>query len=189
MNRQLKGWLSISVLLIFFGLGYLAANLYNHWNTPNVTQKPVADIKEKRNIINEDTQIVYEQEYLKCGHIIISEFNDRQILEGKTIDQVKKIFTAANGYTLEFENNTLIVHQDIDDWCNADKNKCRLKEFQGRVAVYIGPDQNNDRLEKVTNIYMSSLPAEIQEKIRQGEWEFNDIDSVNDALENLDEYL
>ncbi|NLB88082.1 MAG: hypothetical protein GX790_02475 [Syntrophomonadaceae bacterium] len=189
MNKHIRGWLSISVLLIFFGLGYLAANLYNHWTTPNVTQKPVVDIKEKRDVIDENTQVIYEQDYLKCGHTIISEFSDRQILEGKTLDQVKKIFTTENGYTLEFNYNTLIVHQDINDWCEADKNKCRLKEFQGRVAVYKGPDSKNDRLEKVTNIYMSSLPVEIQEKIRRGEWEFNDIDSVNDALENLDEYL
>ncbi len=189
MRKQASGLLSITVLVVCFGLGFLIANLYNNFTSSDIQQKPVVDIKEKRDIVTEDTQIVYEQKYLQCNHSIISEFKDKEILEGKTLDQLKKIFTPANGFNLELENNTLIIKQDIDDWCPEDKNKCRLKEYQGFVAVYKGPDQNNDVLEKVTSIHMNSLPAELQEKIRQGEWEFKDSQALNDALENLDEYL
>lgn len=65
----------------------------------------------------------------------------------------------------------------------------RLKEYQGRVAIYQGPDSSNDKLLRVTNLPMASLPEDIQEKIRQGSYEFTSEEALNDALENFDEYL
>ncbi len=189
MRKQVNVVLAITVWAVFFGLGFLLANIYNAYTIRDTPQKPVVDIKEKREIITEDTQIIYEQKFLLCNHMVISPFKDREILEGKSLEQLKKSFTAVNGYDLKLENDTLIIYQEIDDFCPEDKKKCRLKDYQGFVAVYKGANADNDALEKVTSIRMNSLPPEIQKKIRQGEWEFSDINAINDALENLDEYL
>ncbi|HZK43969.1 MAG TPA: hypothetical protein VFC73_06735 [Syntrophomonadaceae bacterium] len=189
MNKNIKGLLSLAVLGVFFGLGYLLGSLSNNIANQDINQKPVVDLKEKRELINEDTQIIYEQRFTKCDHTIISQFDDRQNLEGKSIEQIRQIYTVENGYKIEFDDSILVIHQEINDWCDNDKEKYRLKDYQGRVAIYKGPDIENDILQKVTNIYMNSLPGELQEKIRQGKWEFKDNESINDALENLDEYL
>lgn len=189
MQKKVNLIVALGIWTVFFGLGFLLANIYNGYTIKDTPQKPVVDIKEKREIVTEDTQVIYEQRYLLCNHVVISSFKDREILEGKSLEQLKKTFTSVNGYNLELENGTLIIFQDIDDFCPEDKKKCRLKDYQGFVAVYKGANADNDALEKVTSIRMNSLPAEIQEKIRQGEWEFSDIDAINDALENLDEYL
>jgi len=86
-------------------------------------------------------------------------------------------------------NGTLVIRQAIDDWTPEDKQKCRLKEYQGMVAIYIGPDAEHDILMKVTAIRFDSLPVSIKEAIRNGEYEFQNEAEVNDALENLDEYF
>ncbi len=189
MNKQTKGLISISILLVSFCLGFLFANLYNNYSSSDIYQKPVVDLKEKRELVDENTQIIFEQKYRKCGHMVIKEFNDRQIIEGKSLTQIQEIYTPKSGYKIEYNNDILVIHQEIDDWCPDDKEKCRLKEYQERVAIYKGPDANNDILLKVTSIHMESLPPELQKKIKQGEWEFKDINYLNDALENLDEYL
>ncbi len=189
MNKQTKNLVSIAVLLVSFGLGFLLANFFNSFSSPDTYQKPVVDIKEKRDVIDENTQIIYEQKYMKCGHLIIKEFSDREIIEGKTLPQIRQIYTPQNKYKVEYDNNLLIIHQEINDWCPEDKDKCRLKEYQGRVAIYKGPNADNDILFKVTSINIEVLPIELQNKIRNSEWEFKDINALNDALENLDEYL
>ncbi len=56
------------------------------------------------------------------------------------------------------------------------------------VAVYRGVEEEKV-LERVTVIRMDLLPAAIQKDIRAGKFEFGDKNALNDALENLDEYL
>ena len=65
----------------------------------------------------------------------------------------------------------------------------RLKEYHGRVAIYQGPDPDNDKLLRVTNLPVDALPKEVQDKIRTGSYEFTSEEALNDALENFDEYL
>ena len=189
MNKEVKKILSIGVLFFAFSAGFMMAYFYNNFANRDISQKPVIDIKEKRDIIDENTPIIYEEKYKKCGHLIIREFDERQNIEGKSVEQIKLIYTEANDYNISLVNDSLIIHRVIDDWCEEDKNKCRMKEFQGRIAIYKGPDTKNDVLLRVTDIYMDSLPMELQTRIEAGEWEFQDIDTLNDALENLDEYL
>lgn len=189
MSKQVKSLISVGVLFFSFSLGFLLAYFYNNFSHNDIYQKPVIDIKEKRDIVDENTQIIYEEKYIKCGHLIIKEFKERENIEGKNIEQIRQVYTKANNYKIEYDNNTLVIHREINDWCQEDKKRCRVKEYQGRIAIYQGPDPENDILLRVTSIFMNSLPNELQDKIRAGEWEFKDIDTLNDALENLDEYL
>ena len=82
-----------------------------------------------------------------------------------------------------------MIHQSLDDWSPADKSKLRLKEYRGMIAVYQGPDAENDRLLRITAIRFSTLPKQIQQSISAGKYEFKDEQALNDALENMDEYM
>lgn len=188
MKRHGLVIIALGALMISFGLGYmLASSQPVHKPVPG-QNKAVIGMETEKTVIDEQSQIKLEQEYLRCHHLIKSSFPDRNRLLGKSLEEISQLLTIDNGYTLAMEGNTLIIHQRIEDWCPEDKEKCRLKEYQGRVAVYQGPDAEHDILLRVTEIEMESLPASIAEDIKQGSYVFDSEDALNDALENLDEY-
>jgi len=189
MNRRVLGAVMAAVLITSFGIGYAFAYIYRNLGVADSEQKPVMGVEEKKKVINKDSPVVYEQEYQRCGHVIISEFEDRDVLIGKSVEEIGEIYNSENGYRVSMQEDTLVIRQVVDDWCPDDKKKCRLKEYNGRVAVYKGPDSKNDKLLRVTAIKMDMLPEKIREAIRAGEYEFKDEQFLNDALENLDEYL
>jgi hypothetical protein len=188
MSRISAG-LMLAVLLVGFGIGWGISTLWDHLHAGNSVQKPVITASQDNDTINKDSQIIFEREYARCGHLVISEYSQRENLMGKTLTELRSVFRYDDGYKLDLQGNTLVIRQKIDDWCPDDKNMYRLKEYQGRVAIYQGPDSSNDKLLRVTNIPMVSLPEDIQDKIRQGSYEFTSEEALNDALENFDEYL
>jgi hypothetical protein len=188
MPRMSAG-LMLVVLLVGFGMGWGITSLWNHFHAGNSVQKPIITASQDNDTINEDSQIIFEREYLRCGHVVISEYSQRENLMGKTLTELHSVFRHHDGYQLSLKENTLVIRQKVEDWCPDHKNMYRLKEYQGRVAIYQGPDSSNDKLLRVTNLPMASLPEDIQEKIRQGSYEFTSEEALNDALENFDEYL
>jgi len=181
--------LMVLVLLTGFGIGMGITFLWNHYNPGNQVQKPVINAQENTYTINKDSQVIFEQEFTRCKHIVISEYNQPEKIIGKTRSELFNVFRPSDGYQISFQDDTLTIRQKIDDWCPEDKNIYRLKEYQGRVAIYQGPDPDHDKLLRVTNLPVSALPQEIQEQIRAGSYEFTSEEALNDALENLDEYL
>ncbi len=174
-------------LMISFGLGYMLASS-EPVNKPGVPgqNQAVLGVEQKNDIVDEDTRIIFEQEYLRCGHLVISEFPDQDRLLGKSIDELRQELTTTKGYTVNLDGNTLTIRQKVEDWCPTEKEKCRLKEYQGRLAVYQGP---SDTLVRVTNIRIEALPSQIVEDMKKGVYEFDNEAELNDVLENLDEYI
>jgi len=191
MKKSTLGFLIILVMIIGFGVGYSCAFLYQNLNVADYKQKPVLNVenKNKQELINQKTQIIYEREYLKSGQVIISEFPNQEDLWGKSIEEIKSIYLPENGYNVTYNNNTLTVREAINDWSPQDKEKCRLKEYKGMVAIYVGPTCEQDILAKVTAIHMDSLPQNIQTDIKEGKYEFANETELNYAMENLDEFF
>ena len=119
------------ILLIFLFLslavGAFLANIYNRMEMKKAEsiEKPVIIQNTENDTISIDDAIILEQEFLKCQHVIIAPFKDKQDLTGKRISEIKQQYTAQNGYQVSYNQNTLIIHQKIDDWCPVDKEKCR----------------------------------------------------------------
>lgn len=189
MTNRRMGLFIVVMLIASFGIGYALSNTYEYFSLKNVQQKPVAKVKEDSDLIKEDTQIVFEKEYTRCGHLVISEFENKNDLIGKTVKEIKQQFTAENGFKITLYKEALVIHETVDDWCARDKEKCRLKDYQGLVAIYMGPDKKNDHLLRVTNIKIDSLPKDLKKLILNGKYEFDNEQALNDVLENLDEYL
>lgn len=189
MNNRKMSLFIVVMLVVSFGIGYTLSNAYQYFSLRNIQQKPVVNVKEKLDLIKEDTQVVFEKEYTRCGHLVISEFDNKKDLIGKTLKEVKEQYTPENGFKITLYKEALIIHKTIDDWCARDKEKCRLKDYQGMVAIYMGPDSKNDKLLRVTNLKMNSLPEDLKKMILDGKYEFDNEQALNDALENLDEYL
>ncbi|KUG04132.1 hypothetical protein ASZ90_018494 [hydrocarbon metagenome] len=190
MNKYGLAVIALGGLMISFGLGYMLAcsEPVNKPGVPGQNQS-VLGIDQKKDIVNEDTKIIFEQEFLRCNHLVISSFPNQDKLLGKDIDKLRQEFSEVKGYALTMDGNTLTIRHKIEDWCPAEKEKCRLKEYQGRLAVFQGPDPNSDTLLRVTEIKIEMLPPQIAEDIKQGNYEFENEAALNDALENLDEYI
>jgi len=190
MNKYGLSVIAVGIIMISFGLGFLLGDIQPEQKPlVNGENKSVIVVEQEADVINDDTKIVFEQEYLRCGHVIISKFPGEDKLLGKNIDELEQEYSVSNGYTVNLEDNTLTIRQKVPDWCPADKEKCRLGEYQGRVAVFKGADVNCDSLLRVTEIRIEMLPADIADEIIQGAYEFENESALNDALENLDEYL
>ncbi len=178
----------LGALFISFGLGYMAASVQPVNKPVPGQKKAVMGIESKKQVIGEETRIELEQEYLRCNHLLVSDFPNPDHLLGKSLEEISQLLTIDNGYKVTMEGNTLTIHQSLEDWCPKDKEKCRLKTYQGRLAVYQGPDAENDILLRVSNIQIDSLPPSIAADIKEGKYEFVNEEALNDALENLDEY-
>ncbi|MDD3894408.1 MAG: hypothetical protein PHU36_05240 [Syntrophomonadaceae bacterium] len=188
MRKSRLGVFLILTLLASFTLGYSISHLIPNHKNWNITKKPTVNTISLERRIHGDTAIVWEKEYVLSSKMQVSDFTDKEKILGKTLTEIKKLYRADNGFKVFWENQTLIIHQRIDDWTPEDKAELRLQVFQDRVAVYQGPDEDNDTLLKITGIVFSRLPIQIQQDIEAGKYEFADEQSLNDALENLDEY-
>lgn len=188
-NRLIPG-IMVVFLMLTLALGAYLANIYSNLELKRAESKDKAVVQNiEDNSIKYDDAVVYERQYSKCGHIIIAPFANRDSLNGKNISDLRKEYTVENGFHISFQENTLSIKQTIDDWCDIDKARCRLKEYHGRVAVYKGPHHEEDVLIRVTEIKLDSLPDEVKQAIKNGDYEFENMERLNDALENLDEYL
>ncbi|MDR1615751.1 MAG: hypothetical protein LBR98_01840 [Syntrophomonadaceae bacterium] len=186
MKKPIDG--IIILFLILAAAGIVWGVYVNKISPPAAVQKAGLYDEASAVQVGDDTLIVLELFYSRCGNVVISNFENRAELTGKSLEDITKILTAGNGYQVSLEDHTLLIRQTVDDWCQVHKDLCRLKEYQGRVAIYKGPDARNDTLLKVTGIVLSALPPNVQAAIRAGEYEFENEDVINDALENFDEY-
>lgn len=182
------GWMLIvtGIVLMSFGIGFYAGGFFQ----PAASEKkPVVSVKPEEPLIDENTQIIFEQHFSKCNHVIISELANYQELLGKRLNEIKQLYTSEKGYSITLKDNVLTIRQQVDDWCPEHKQKCRLKEYRGRVAVYQGPDADHDVLIRVTGIELADLPQEMVKNLQDGKYEFDNEQLLNDALESLDDYL
>jgi len=188
VSKQKMSLMLVIVLMASFALGYFLADFMKDVHISK-EQKPVINIKNEVVLIEAHTPIVFEKEYIKSNQVVISDFQNKADIIGKTLDQIRSQYTVQNGFSITYTNGSLLIRQKIDDWSPDDKAKLRLKIFKGMIAVYQGPNGDNDTLLRVTAIHLGTLPPSVQELVKQGKYEFKSEEALNDALENLDEYV
>jgi len=185
MRKRYQGLILVGALLCSFGLGYFVA--YNYRQYDNLSQKPVSASKDFT--VHEDTKVTLERIYTRCRHVVTSDFKGRKYLKGRSLEEIRKLYTFKEGYLVWFnEDGSLVIHQRVDDWCPEDKDKRHLGVYKGYVAVYKGPTGYNEEIVRITRIRVETLPAKMRQDIMSGNLEFKDDTTLNDALESLDEY-
>lgn len=187
MKRGITSWgfVILAVTGLIAGYVFLAHYQNNYLHKP---PKMAVKVQTEKSVVNGQTRIIYEKEYMKCQHAIVTGFNDKNKILGMDIQGLKKYFLTHEGYELSFDQNTLIIHQNINDYCPEDQQQFKIKEHQGYVAVYTGAEENEILL-RVTAIPVKLLPDNIQKDIHNGKYCFQDEAALNDTLENFDEYI
>lgn len=189
MNKQRTGIVLLLILLLTFLFGYGLAYVVQNQEIFSRAKKPAVTISGIERTVQKDTPVIFEKEYQYSAKVIASEFPYKDNITGKNLTEIRRTYSNANGFTIYWQGETLVVHQRVNDWSPGDKNRLRLKEYRGMVAVYQGPDVEHDKLLRVTAIRFNTLPDQIQQAIQQGQYEFKDEQALNDALENMDEYI
>lgn len=187
MSKRLLTWGFVVLAGISLIMGYSFNSQLRH----SLLQKPAktaARLERPAEVVKSDTRIVLEKKYNECGHVIISGFNERNRISGLNRESLKQYFKKDDGYDISFADNLLIIHQSIDEDCPEDRKQFSIKEYRGCIAVYTGTGERETLL-RVTAIRLEVLPKNIQQDIRSGQYRFPDEASLNDTLENFDEYL
>ena len=183
-NGRILAYLSMVMIAGVF-CGFIVSGVYNDINKE---KKPVLEISHKVKTVTPNTPIVYEREYTKCGHTVISGFEHSKDLVGKDLVSIQRKYSLDQGYLINWKADTLVIKQKIDEFCPQDKGSYRLKRIPGKSGSF-SRCRRGGSTERVTAIRMDLLPAVIQKDIRAGKYEFKDKDALNDTLENFDEYL
>ncbi|WP_157609555.1 hypothetical protein [Syntrophomonas zehnderi] len=189
INKPRIGAYLITILVASFAMGYGLAYLVQTQNIWPNSKKPAVHITEPMPRITENTPILFKKEYILSARVFEAEFTDKNGIIGMSLAQVREKYSPANGFSVSWQDKTLLILQKINDWSPQDKGKTRLKKYREMVAVYRGPDSHNDTLWRVTAIRFDTLPAQIQKGIEDGKYEFMDDQALNDTLENMDEYI
>lgn len=189
ISKQRIGVYLIIILVTSFTMGYGLAYLVQTQNIWPGSKKPAVHITEPIPRITPNTPIVFKKEYILSARVLESEFTGKDNIIGMSLAEVQEKYSPANGFTVSWQDKTLLILQKINDWSPQDKGKTRLKKYREMVAVYRGPDSQNDTLWRVTVIRFYTLPLQMQKDIEEGKYEFKDEQALNDALENMDEYI
>lgn len=176
----------IALALISLVMGY---SMNSHYRR-DLLQKPQKTVTKMQanEVVTPDTRIIYEKEYQRCHHTIISGFDNKARIMGWDAGALKQGFKKNDGYSISFRDNTLVIHQLVNELCPQDQGQFKLKEYNGLIAVYTGAEENEILL-RVTAIKLKLLPPAVQQDIRSGKYIFDNEAKLNDTLENLDEYL
>ncbi|MFA4884991.1 MAG: hypothetical protein WC601_04320 [Desulfotomaculaceae bacterium] len=152
-----------------------------------------------------ETILIKDKEYL-CGDLekISEEIAPEELLH---LDRkaLAERFPASEGWVVNFSNpGFLTLTMKSDEFCPLHRNCRHIGLYQGLVAVYEGPLGFNGKLLRSENIPVESLNPDFRimleqamdvnklshttaESLRQ-ELEFNTDESLNAALDNLDEH-
>jgi hypothetical protein len=155
--------------------------------------------------VSPETTLIKYKEYL-CGDLekTSEEPAPAELLNLDRMALAER-FPASEGWIISFNNTGfLTLTMKSDEFCPLHRNCRHMGLYQGLVAVYEGPLGFNGKMLRVENIAVESLNPDFRIKLEQAmdfnklshttaeslrqELEFNTDESLNAALDNLDEH-
>jgi hypothetical protein len=167
--------LAIMLVLIF-------VQIYGGNEKENFQEYPTS--QQESNYITADTPIRQEIYYNACGHLVTTDQTGDSQLINRTFNQLYdegwEVFWGENGIAVLFKEESGL--------CPADEDKCFIADYNGQLAIFRGPLGSNAEPIEISGIATGRLASEIKEQILKGGIEFNNMEELLIALENLDEY-
>ncbi|MGI5892133.1 MAG: hypothetical protein ACOX7H_05270 [Bacillota bacterium] len=168
--------LLIIILLLIFG------QIFSGDNHQGSQEYPAG--QEQSNYISDTTPVRQEIYYNSCHHLVTTDQTGNSKFVNKNFTQLHnegwEVFWAENGQA--------VIFKEISALCPADEGKCFLAAYEGQVAIFSGPLGSSDEPTEVSGISIDNLDPEVKEKLLQGGIEFESMEDLLVALENLDEY-
>jgi len=194
-------YIYLSLLLAFIissGLSfYWMANMQPQ-NKPKVSviQKPTEEIFK----VSEETKVILLEKYLVCQKYQFKcpvnetemTAEERAGINGFNLEELQKKYVIENK-TVEKSNEIINIISWEKGLCSEHKKIWHLGDNTNGdyLAVYYGPSEvkNEGGIYKVTEIPVSKLPLQYQEKVRKHAMEFNQEEELIATLDSFSEYL
>ncbi len=196
------------IFIILFIFSAVAGFVWGSYLTNPPERKPLAVFGSPAStanpVVSRDTVLFREKLYL-CGD---TELLSRETVPGNMVgldrNAVIERFPASEGWIVSFNDpRFLTLTVKCGELCQVHRNYRHLGLYQGKVAVYEGPIEYQEKIIRVENINLESLEPGLQAKLEQvmsldqqtpltmeelrGEIEFASDELLNAFLENLDE--
>lgn len=129
--------------------------------------------------ITPSTKIVYEYYYEDDGKTQIFEEEPPYFLIDETEEHLRKAFV--NWEIVSFDETEVVMRKSIEGRSN---QHYTVGERGGYVAVFYKKEINGDNLKEITNMPVSALPVEEQERLEKG----IDVSGENELHKILEDY-
>ena len=190
-----------TVLLMFFLLSFISVYHY-------MTSWP-DDIEEKSGeavitpgvskLVNPESRIYVTEKYElcekylgSCKYSTLLEGAARKELNNLTESELSARYPQASGWDLIWEDEKLILEHVNPGLCPDHRKRWHISpDEQGlHIAVYLGPKEVGTEagLVRATDLEISRMPFQVQERIREGSLEYLDWEEVIATLDSFAEY-
>ncbi|NLT95102.1 MAG: hypothetical protein GXW85_06140 [Clostridia bacterium] len=197
MSWKKYKYIYMGLLTVFFlsgGLSYYWIENSRPQKKPQVphVQEPLAEVFK----ISSETQIFFTEKYVICQRYglkcpeIKTEFTSeqREQLNGLTFEELEEKLAQENK-TFEKNNDIVTIITWKEGLCSEHKKIWHLgsNNTNEYVTVYYGPSKvkSEGGIYKVTEIPISQLPSEYQEKIRNHSMEFIEEEELIATLDSF----
>ncbi len=195
----------VLLLVLSIGAGFFwGSYMYQPESRPAGLILPGWNLFKPR--VTPETVLYKEKEYL-CGDLekISEEYAPGELLNLDKKALMEK-FPASEGWAVNFTDPGLLtLTLKTDEFCPTHRKFRHIGLYHGLVAVYEGPLGYNDKVLRVENIIAESLDPGFRIKLEQSmdlenqshsaaeklreELEFSSDETLNAALENMDEHI
>ncbi len=190
----------ILFVLLVLGIASFAFTYYRLTDTGDINQPPLQTEEKKpqtpqiqhhtpvidqpsspeqnETVIDTETKVIYETHYTLCGHKVTDPMDQK--LVGLNQDSVKEVFS---GWDVSFvDAQKVVLSQSQAELCPECTKYLFIGVKDNYIAIYHGVPGRGTVVKKQTEIPISALPTELQEKMKTGV----PIESVEEGLMMLE---
>lgn len=191
----------LTLMIIFSFLSFLSVYHYMTTlpNEPGDKEGEAVITPVINKVVNSDTLIYVIESYEVC-HKYISTCNYENLLDGaarKELNDLSEAELAArypvtSGWNIIWEGQKLNLVHSNPGLCPEHSKRWHLLAAEDgvNIAVYLGPTEVGIEggIAQTTNLEISKMPAEVQNRIREGTLQFLDWEDVIATLDSFAEY-
>lgn len=195
--------LVLSLIIICFGTAITSCE-YLHYiarKSEELKKTMKTETAQLEGVITPATQVVIREKFALCEEyhlpclwehiptgLVRTGFNKL------TEEKLRSQYAEEDGWRVIWQKDKVILQLNQEGLCPEHSKQWHLlSDASGKkVAVYAGPAEVGRGCgdpAKVTEIYLDKLPANLQQKIRAGSWEFLSWEELIATLDSLGEYM
>lgn len=182
----MRRYLLLIVLIIGFSAIVTYSILLEETNIPKTENDDFISRKENNDLLEQMTEIsvepekivvdqllrkprmtaILERHYNYCGHTITEKLPQNSPLLALTADKIIKLYP--DWQIREKQSEKITLYREIDDFCPKDLAQRYVGIKDNYVAIFFGKVGMYQKIFKVTEIPINSLPVEVVEQLRKG---------------------
>ncbi len=178
----------IMMIFLFFasiGVGYFYLNTRNDQKKEsrleeNIEYNNIISTQQQEEMISPNTEITKTIYYEKCGHTITEETEAEDEMINLTEEEFEDKFPEWEINSFDTEN--ISIFKKCDETC---PEHYIIGESEGIINIYRLNKDGEEELYETTSIYLSYLPEQDQQRIRD-KIEVYGMINLNSILENFD---